>query len=231
MANEYGIWLSFNNQQEGFQLPINPGSIEIGDGSNSKTYDVVGLGEINIIKSPKLTTFAFSSIFPAQPYPFISAGVVLEPGEYVRMINEWKATKRPIRFVFAGASFDINEAVSIEDFPWKEVAGSSGDIEFSLKLKKYPFYSAQRVNVSTRRNSASATQIIEKASKPRQNDRQPPKTHTLAPGENLWSVAKKNLGDDSKWRDIQKLNRITDAQLKNLPVGMVLQMPGGTANV
>ena len=228
---EYGFWLSFNNQQEGFQLPINPGSIEMGDGSNSTTYDIVGLGEINVIKNPKLTTFSFSSFFPAQPYPFISASVVLEPGEYVRMINEWKATKRPVRFVFAGASFDINEAVSIEDFSWKEVAGSGGDIEFTLKLKKYVFYSAQRVNVTTRQNNASATQVIEKGSKPRQNDRQPPKTHILTPGENLWSVAKKDLGDDSKWRDIQKLNGISDAQLKSLPVGMVLQLPGGTANV
>ncbi|HZG16971.1 MAG TPA: LysM peptidoglycan-binding domain-containing protein [Candidatus Bathyarchaeia archaeon] len=228
---DYGIWLSFNNQQEGFQIPINPGSIEVGDGSNSTTYDIVGLGEINVIKNPKLTTFSFSSIFPAQAYPFISASVVLEPSEYIDMIKEWIGTKRPIRFVFTGSSFDINEAVSIDDFQYKEVAGSIGDIEYTLKLKKYVFYSAQRVNVATRQSGGAATQVIQKEAKQRQNDRQPPKTHTLSPGENLWSIAKKTLGDDSKWREIQKLNGLSDAQLKQLPVGLVLKLPGGTANV
>lgn len=228
---EYGIWLSWNNQQEGFQIPINPGSIEMSDGSNSTTYDVVGLGEINVIKNPKLTTFSFESIFPARAYPFITASVVLQPYEYVDMIKRWMETKRPIRFVFTGASFDINEAVSIENFDWKEVAGSNGDIEYTLNLKKYVFYSAQRVNVATRQTGATTTQVIQKGKKPRQNDRQTPKTYTLAPGENLWTVAKKVLGDDAKWREIQQLNGISDAQLKQLPVGMVLKLPGGTANV
>lgn len=228
---EYGIWLSWNNQQEGFQIPINPGSIEMSDGSNSTTYDVVGLGEINVIKNPKLTTFSFESIFPARAYPFITASVVLQPYEYVDMIKRWMETKRPIRFVFTGASFDINEAVSIERFDWKEVAGSNGDIEYTLTLKKYVFYSAQRVNVATRQTGTTTTQVIQKGKKPRQNDRQTPKTYTLAPGENLWTVAKKVLGDDAKWREIQQLNGISDAQLKQLPVGMVLKLPGGTANV
>jgi len=231
MATQYGFWLSYNNQQEGFQLPINPGSIEMGDGSNNTTHDIVGLGEINVIKYPKLTTFSFSSIFPAQSYPFISASTVLEPMEYVNMIKEWRGAKRPVRFVFTGASFDINEAVSIESFDWKEVAGSIGDIEFTLSLKKYVFYSAQRVNVATRQSGATTTQVIEKGNKQRQNDRQLPKTHTLAPGEDLWTVAKKKLGDDSKWKEIQKLNGISDAKLKSLPIGMVLKLPGGTANV
>ncbi|MGK5512057.1 LysM peptidoglycan-binding domain-containing protein [Brevibacillus formosus] len=231
MSNSYEIWLSFNNQQEGFQIPINPGEIEVGEGSNSSTYDIVGLGEINIIKSPKLSSYAFSGIFPAQAYPFISANVVLEPSEYIGMIEKWMATKRPIRFVFTGDSFDINEAVSIDDFTWKEVAGGGGDIEYTLKLKKYVFYSAQRMNVTTRQVGSAAAQVIQKGTKPRQNDRQTPKTHKLTPGEDLWTIAKRELGDDSKWREIQRLNGISDAQLKKLPVGMVLKLPGGTANV
>jgi len=221
--SEYGIWLSWNNQQQSFQLPVNPGSIEIGDGSNSTSYDIVGLGEINVIKSPKLTTYEFSSIFPAQRYPFVTASKVFAPREYVDMIKGWMATKRPIRFVFTGPSFDINEAVSIESFDWKEIAGGGGDIEYTLKLKKYVFYEARRVNVRTDQNG---NQVLEKTSKPRSNERVTPKTYTLAPGENLWIVAKKTLGDGSKWREIQKLNGISDAQLRKLPVGTVLKLPG-----
>ncbi|MFC6553859.1 hypothetical protein [Cohnella cellulosilytica] len=110
----YGIWLSYNNQQEGFQLPVNPSSIEISDGSKGATYDIVELGEINVIKNPKLTTYRFSSIFPAQLYPFVDvpllqsvtaandSGVKVKTNPYVDYITRWMATKRPIRFVFTG---------------------------------------------------------------------------------------------------------------------------------
>lgn len=140
----YGIWLSFNNQQEGFQIPVNPESIEVKDATDGKTYDILKLGEINVIKSPKLTEYEWSSFFPAQAYPFLATDLVLEPKQYVDYINKWKGTKRPIRFIYTSDIFDINEAVSIEEFQWKEVAGGEGDIEYTIRLKKYVFYAAKK---------------------------------------------------------------------------------------
>lgn len=225
----YGVWLSFDNQEEGFQMPVNPESLEIGDGSKGQTYDVAGLGEINVIKNPKLTTFKFNSIFPAQRYPFVAASILFEPmningvktNAYVYYLAKWMESKRPIRFVFTGASFDINVVVSIESFDWKEIAGSGGDIEYTLNLKKYVFYAAQRVKV----DKTAATTKIQKVATPRANEKQPPKTYTLRAGDSLWKVAKTQLGNGDRWREIQKLNGITDAQLKKLPIGKVLKLP------
>ena len=233
----YGIWLSFNNQAEGFQLPVNPSSIEMSDGSKGQTYDVAELGEINVIKNPKLTTYRISSIFPAQKYPFVDGPIlqsVFVDGEgelvkdgvktnpYVWRLTKWMASKRPIRFVFTGDTFDINVAVSIEAFDWKEVAGSSGDIEFTLSLKKYVFYAAQRVTVN---QPPGGTPQIVKVAGPRPDDRQTPKTYTMRAGDTLWLIAKTQLGDGARWKDIQKLNGITDAEVKRLPIGMVLKLP------
>jgi len=235
----YGIWLSWNNQQEGFQIPVNPSSIEMSDGSKGQTYDVAGLGEINVIKNPKLTTYQFSSIFPARKYPFAD-GPALMPvlvnsrGEldeehgiktnpYVWYLTKWMASKRPIRFVFTGDTFDINVAASIDTFDWKEIAGSGGDIEYTLTLKKYVFYAAQRIVFNTK-NGSSDKKTIAKAS-PRPNDKQPPKTYTLRSGDTLWKVAKSQLGNGDRWREIQKLNGISDAQLKKLSAGKILKLP------
>ncbi|MFC4305804.1 LysM peptidoglycan-binding domain-containing protein [Cohnella boryungensis] len=243
----YGIWLSYNNQQEGFQLPLNPSSIEVSDGSKGATYDIVKLGEINVIKNPKLTTYRFSSIFPspnARSYfvgdryvdPLTSAPILtsartgasdgsvkVKVNPYVDYLTRWMATKRPIRFVFTGDTFDINQAVSIESFEWKEAAGSSGDIEYTLTLKKYIFYAAKRVIVK-----AAATgggNKIANADNPRADDREKPKTYTLRAGDTLWKIAKSVLGNGERWREIQKLNGLTDAQLKSLAVGKVLKLP------
>ncbi|WP_328802031.1 LysM peptidoglycan-binding domain-containing protein [Paenibacillus sp. LX16] len=221
---EYGIYLSYNNQEEGFQLPIVPGKIEISSGGKGSTYDVSKLGEINVIKDPALKEYSFESFFPASPMPFTS-GTVFEPSFYKDLIEKWMGTKRPIRFIFVGSTFEINTPASIEQFDWSEQSGAVGDIFFSLKLKEYKFYSAQKVVVqqTTATRAGSNTAVAKK--KTRADSRNKLKTYTLKPGDTLIGIARKVLGDDSKWRAIQAANSLTDAQLKSLPVGKVLKMP------
>lgn len=215
--------LSFNNQAKIIYFPVLPEKIEIGDGQNSKSYTTEALGEINVIKSPKLTVFKFESEFPAQVYPYVTQPQYLKPPyEYVADIKTWMATKRPVRFIYAGQSFDINEAVSIESFDWKEVAGTGGDIEFSIILKKYIFYAAQRVTTAT---DASGQTVLIKEPPKRLDERVRPETYTLKPGDNLWIVARRVLGDETRHKEIQKLNGISDADVKKLPIGLVLKIP------
>lgn len=224
--SEYGIWLSFNNQEQGFQIPINPSSIEMKEGGSGSTYDVSGLGEINVIKAPKLTEYSFEGIFPASEHPFVIpnvSGKLLAPvNYYVNLITGWMEKKRPIRFVFTGSNFDINTPASIESFEWKEVGGSPGDIEYKIQLKKYVFYAAKKaVPVTTQ----SSTPALAKQSPPRPDERPPEKTYTLRSGDTLWSVAQKHFGDGARYKEIQKLNNLSDADLKRLPVGKVLKLP------
>jgi LysM repeat protein len=225
MATRYGIWLSWNNQQEGFELPILPQEIGQSVSGDGAMYDVAGLGKINVIKDRGLAEYTIESLFPAQPYPFITASIVLEPKAYIDYIMRWWETKRPIRLTAVTATMEINTPASIESFEWKEKAGAPGDIEFSLKLKEYRFYSAQRVQpVAAPAGSGAAAQVA-KAPPKRPDDRVPSKTYTLVAGDTLWAVAQKMLGDGSRWREIQKLNGLSDAQVKKLPVGMKLKLP------
>lgn len=222
----YGIWLSWNNQEQGFQLPINPSSIEMSDGNKSTTYDISNLGEVNVIKDRKLTQYSFESFFPVvgNHTHLLATNLVLEPMRYVEYIENWMNSKRPIRFIFTGSTFDINIPASIESFTWREVAGSVGDIEYSITLKKYVFYAAQRVVV---RESGVQGVSVTKEQEARPNDRIPPQTYTLRAGDTLWSVAKSQLGDGSRWGEIQRLNGITDAEIRRLPIGKVLKLPDG----
>jgi len=217
-ATRCGIWLSWNNQEEGFELPILPGTIGETVKGAGEGHEVMGLGNINVIKDRELAEYSIESFFPGHSYPFITAEIVFEPKQYVTYIEKWMASKRPIRFVYAKGSNEINKAVSIESFEWKESAGSPGDIEFSLDLKEYRFYGARRAVVVN--NSAS-----KKTAPPRADERNKPKTYTMVAGDSLWKVAKKVLGDETKWRDIQKLNGISDSELKRLPIGKVLKLP------
>lgn len=222
----YGIWLSFNNKAEEFQLPVMPGRIELSDGNKGATYDVAELGEINVIKDRKLTECSFESIFPAKKYPFLATNNVLEPEQYIDYINRWMNSKRPIRFIFTGSTFGINMAASIEAFTWREVSGGMGDIEYSIRLKKYVMYAAKKVSIKTPQTSTqSSTPVIEKQAPARPNDRIPPKEYTIKEGDTLWAIAKAQLGNGSLWTEIKSLNNITDAEVRALQPGRVLVLP------
>lgn len=247
---EYGIFLCFNNQEEVFRLPVNPETLEIKESGDSKSYSIIDLGEINAISAPKLTELTLESIFPAQMYPFVltndsANGKLKTPFEYVQIIKRWMNSRKPIRLVISGVSspeqdwikesradrtmntdkpktlFDIitiNMPASIESFNWKLSAGNSGDIEYSLSLKKYEFYQAVPVKVVNGKVKAETKRATDKAV---------PATYKMKSGDTLWSIAKKLLGDGSKYKVIQKLNGISDSQLKQLPVGKVIKLPQG----
>ncbi|AFQ45154.1 LysM peptidoglycan-binding domain-containing protein [Desulfosporosinus meridiei] len=218
----YGIELSFNDKAEIFQLPVMPGSLEISEAISSKTYDIVGLREINVIKNLKLSQYGFSSLFPAQRYPFVTVQTLLQPIEYVRFIVKWMESAQPIRFIFISDRYNINTLASIESFDWKEVAGGAGDIDYNIKLKMYVPYTAQKVEISS---NPSAAGVATTAAPARPDETQQPKTYTLVAGDTLWAVAKQFLGNGARWPEIQRINDITDAEIKRLQIGRVLKLP------
>lgn len=219
----YGIQLSWNNKQEVIEIPVMPPSIGLTEGGNGKGYNVVGLGEINVIKDAKLTEYQFSSIFPYHRYSFVHTEKLLSPGQYVEFINRWMRKRHPIRLIIKSDLYDINTPASIESFEWKEVAGSQ-DIEYSIKLKKYIFYSAKQVKIIKTANSKTAAKTTSQQ-KTRPNEKVAPKTYKVQKGDYMYAIAKKTLGDGNRWREIKSLNSLSDAEIKNLKVGRVLKIP------
>lgn len=234
--SEYGLFLSFNNQEEVIRFPVNPERIEVNDGGNGKGYTVVGLGEINAILYPKLTEVSFKSFFPGRMYPFVHTDELKPPIDYINTIKGWMETRRPVRFVLTGLvpdptqgvggktadgmkSFGLNMAASIESFDWNTMSGSPEDIEYSITLKRYKFYGAKKV-VPAKNEKLAA---VKTNSRP--DDRQKPTTYTVVKGDTLWSIAQKLLGSGSRHTEIQKLNGIKDHEVRKLAVGRVLRIP------
>jgi len=225
----YGIWLSWNNQKEGFDLPVLPAEIGVSVSGDGAEHEVQGAGKINVIKDRGLKEYSIESFFPYHPatftpynHPYILTKFPRTPKQYVDQIMRWWESKWPIRFVYIGSTMEINTPASIESFEWRESGGSPGDIEYKLKLKEYRFFSAQRVKLEKN--------TVTKAAEKRVDERVPPKTYTIVAGDSLWTIAQKTLGSGNRWREIQALNGISDAQTKRLKIGTILKLPAVQAH-
>lgn len=216
----YGLWLSFNNQEDVFEFPVLPGKIEVSNQGEGAGYEVYGLGQINVIKSPGLAEYSFETILPAveNKYPFITARYYYEPRYYVELIEKWRQTRHPIRFVYTGPSLQINTPASIESFDWSETAGESGDIQISLSLKEYRFYAARRATVMDGQ--------VQQAEPPRANYRSfQPFYVVKEEKEKLINISQKMYGKPDYHTEIKKLNNLTDAAVEQLYPGQILQLP------
>ncbi|MEK4479566.1 LysM peptidoglycan-binding domain-containing protein [Paenibacillus sp. FSL R5-0876] len=232
MNYSYSIELSFNNRAIWFEIPVLPEEIEIGGEGDGETYDITDLGEINVIKAAKLKEISFSSFFPAIAVggtvpSYVSSKNWGQPADYIQLIETWMNKRKPIRFIFTSTGLKINIAASIEEFNYKEVAGSPGDFEYEISLKEYVFYAAKKVTLKTNTTPAgTTTTTTKKEPAKRADERTKSKTVTIKSGDTLMKIAKRELGDGSRWKEIQKLNGLTDAQLKTLKIGSVLKLPG-----
>lgn len=224
----YKMYLGINDGEEGFIIPVLPEKIQIDEGGDNKTYNIINLGEVNVINLPKLTKVSFESYFPLNKGPYVSAEKLFTPSFYVNKIQEWRKKCYKVRFIFTGSTLDsvfntsteINNTFSIENFKYEEHGGEVGDIYYTLELKKYRNYVARKVDMKKSTNGTTAT--ISKVEK-REGNSPKNKTCTVIEGDTLWHISKKYLGNGNKYMEIASLNNISNPD--KIYVGQVLNIP------
>lgn len=228
------MFLSFDNGAEAFEFPVLPEKLTVSHAGDNKEYDIVGQGKINKPGRPKLAEISFESFFPAQSGPYVVSTYrnrsdwEPDPNYFANLIMKWKNSGYPARFIYVGQNaendqYKINIPVTIESFERSEVGGEPGDIYYSLELKEYQFFYPQKSKVTANAKTGEKKVVKEAAKRP--DERVPPKTYTVKAGDTLSKISRAALGDSGRWREIQKLNKLSDSDLLKLKVGKVLQLP------
>jgi len=223
----YFMALSWNNRAEEWEFPVLPPKVTIQRSGTGQDYRIIGGGPIRTIEKPGLAEISFDSFFPMQRSPFVTSKYLREPHKYVNYINKWMHSGYPVRFTYVGSNtMDAQTKIwipaTIASFERWEEAGSPGDIFFSLKLKEYAFYAPHRV-MTEKQPDGTEAQVQEPNQ--RWDPRVPQKTYKLKTGDSLMKVAKTQLGDAGRWRELMELNKISWSDMRKLPIGMVLQLP------
>ncbi|WP_128896322.1 LysM peptidoglycan-binding domain-containing protein [Longirhabdus pacifica] len=191
------FWLSYNNEAETFQLPVNPQNISISSGHNFNDVQVSKLGEFTIIGEEQLKQYDFSSFFPKDYQPmYCEYDGFPEPWQAVKKIEEWQKSGNPVSFKITShdETQKVNTAATIRSFNYEEKAGSPGDIYFTISLKEFKFLEFQKVEGP------------DDLQKVRPNNQEKVTTYIVKSGDSLWKIAQKTLGNGSEWRKIYDAN-------------------------
>ncbi len=188
------VELSFNNRQEGFILPVSPSVIEITEGHFNEKLKILNIGEINLIGKRGLIYLSISSFFPNKD-SHLNKGK--EPLFYKELIEKWKRSGKPIRVIVT--DMNLNLAMAIEKFT-SSIKEGSGDIDYTLELAEYIFLNVPQVKSDDKK-------VQENGLKERVSVREDKKTYIVKKGDSLWAIAKKTMGDGSRFKEIYEANK------------------------
>ena len=118
--------------------------------------------------------------------------------------------------------FDTNQKVSLEDYDITEDAEEGGDITVSLSLKVYQDYGIAVIPLP----QEPGEEITAAPTEERSAETAPsPKVYTVVRGDCLWAIAKRILGNGSRWREIYGLNQDKIKNPNLIYPGQVLVLP------
>ncbi len=192
-------------------FPVTPGKLQVNINGSNKTLTLINEGEVNLIKSPALTDISVEVLLPTlTQYPFaVYSETFRTPDWYLERLEEWKQKKDPVPFKilrnFPGedrALWDTNILVTIEDYKIVEDADSQGlDVTVNISMKEYRDWGAKKLV----RNKFGKKALVDKI----RRVKPPAKSYVVKKGDSLYTIAKKQLGNSSRWKEIYKQNKQT----------------------
>lgn len=226
------------------QIPIPPESITTTINNKNETIDLLGTGEVNILKQAGLTDISFKMLLPNSDYPFNEsilfrrkrASYYINKLERMKVGNPTMATVGQLTGLrgLDGKIFQFivvrmkpngemlqmtNMKVTLEDYKVIEEADNGFDCYAEISLKRWRDYGTKKVSLQTDKNG-NVTGVSEQSRSV--NGKVANATAKVSTKTTLQRLVKAEFGNTNHLFEIQALNKI--AVPVALTVGQVVNM-------
>lgn len=202
----YRLYLKQDGKQ--ILLPVTPAEMETKTGNRNKTAYILNFGEMNLAKKPGLQEIRFTALLPGRQYSFVQTEDGFhEPEYFLNSFKEYKAAAKPVQLILfrkladGTQLFCGNMEVLLEDYTVTEKGGEQGDFWVEMHWKEWK--AAKSIRYSIKGNT-----MVEQGQE--RQTKQPAATYTVQKGDCLWNIAKKQLGNGARYREIAQKNGIAD---------------------
>lgn len=207
-------------------LPLAPEEFKTKVGNKNKTIDLIQMGEVNIIKDIGLRDFEFKILLPKDNQLCEDKEDFREPIFYLNKFREFKERRKAINLIIIRflqnnkILFSGNVEVTLEDYTVEEKAGEEGDFYVDLSFKEYKrvkLIYTNEIGTVSEDGKIQITQEVQRTLKESED------SYTVKSGDSLWKIAKLQMNDGSRYKEIAELNNITSYD--SIEIGSVLKLP------
>ena len=201
--------MAFRFYLGGFELPVAPPKLNMQINSQNKTVTLANMKEINILKAPGLTDIDFVAPVPRASYPW--ANNSNDAQTVLSQLETLKTSQKPFQFIVSreydngSVGFSTNMKVGLEDYRIVEDAEDLSDVSIEIKLKQWTDYDVIVIYDKVEDNKGTISKKPQPSPNKPSNNK--PRTYTVKHGDSMWEIAKKYLGDGSKYKQLYSMNK------------------------
>lgn len=194
-------------------FPVTPSQVQTKVGNCNETVQILQMGQVNLLKNAGLEEVRFRALFPGRQYHFVQVEEGFrEPSYFLERLKDYKKAQKPVQLIIfrrladGSQIFCSNVEMGLEEYTIVEQGGEQGDFWVEISLKEY----RKMQSIAYRPASDGNTLEKQPAQRPA---KEMAKTYVVKKGDNLWNIAKKELGDGSKFGELAKKNGISNPSL------------------
>lgn len=163
-SNDFGLFFTRDNTV--IRLPVNPDKLPVARELDTDEYNVMGIGQIMVARTPNLRTLTISSFFPGRIAPYVLTSGRFEPPEFYIQFFESAMNDgvpilyTPVRYYENGQPFMTGDAgfqVFVTSFSTEERGAETGDFYYDLELTEYRDFTPQQVQIVAQTQASSGT--------------------------------------------------------------------------
>lgn len=199
-------------------FPINPQQVTATTAARLITYESISLGQFSLPRGSIPTQFSWEGVLPGALRNSAFVKSWQDPKTLLGYLSGWRSSNQKLRLLITETPINHDVYITNLEHTW---LGGHGDAQYNITLVESR---SLLVTEGGQKNTASSSKSTNGTSaRPVPPS---PKTYTVKQGDNLWGIAKKNLGSGSRHAEIYNLNKkIIGSDPSKIKPGQVLRLP------